>query len=233
MSRVPFYNRQKGMCFPHQKCRQFCHNHQPKSRTLCCLTYLLPPKIPSCPHKLMSAMSSHTLHPKVAQDVGAGFQRKGSNAPDALRRHVGGKAADRERAVRLAAGAGYGQRHAADAKLVFLIVNGIAAGAHLVQLGAQSRQIGHSAARQLLRVAVPPHILHLFFGQGSQDGFAHTGTVQRLRSPTRLDIRMGPLSVLYMYTISCASRMTRCTASPVRWARRSRCTLQRSSHPCC
>ena len=46
-----------------------------------------------------------------------------------------------------------------------------------------------------------------------------------LRSPTRLDIRMGPLSVLYMYTISCASRMTRCTASPVRWARRSRCTL--------
>ena len=40
------YNRQKGMYFPHQKCQQFCHNHQPKGRTLCCLAYLLPPQIP-------------------------------------------------------------------------------------------------------------------------------------------------------------------------------------------
>ena len=34
-----------------------------------------------------------------------------------------------------------------------------------------------------MRCAVPPHILHLFFGQGSQDGFAHPGTVQRAAQP--------------------------------------------------
>ena len=130
------------------------------------------------------------------QDVGAGLEGQDADAADALVGHVGRQAADRKRAFGAAARAGDGQRHAADAELVLLVVDGVAAAAHFGQLRFKLVQVGDGAAGQLARAAMPPDVLDFGGGQRGQDRLAHAGAVQRAAQPTRLDMRMGLDSVL-------------------------------------
>ena len=62
------------------------------------------------------------------------FQRQPGHPANALVAHIGGQTADGKRPLGAAARPGDGHRHAADAQLVLLVVDGVAAGPHLRQL---------------------------------------------------------------------------------------------------